>query len=256
MDDLIRWLEGNGFLRTATVREPGEYAVRGGILDLFAAGAPEPVRLDFFGDTLEIDPHLRSRDQRTTGQRRRASSWCRSSEMALTPDSDRPLPRALRRRCSAPPTATTCSTTRSARAAATSAWSTGCRCSPTSWRRCSIIVGDAPVVLDHLADEAVAERLDQIADHYEARRAALEAGDAGGGAPYKPLPPDRLYLDTHDWMDRLDGARRARVCRRSRTPRRADVVDIGGRAGRSFAAERSAERRQRLRRGHRPRRRR
>ena len=38
--------------------------------------------------------------------------------------------------------------------------------------------GDAPVVLDHLADEAVGERLDQIKDHYDARRAALDAGQA------------------------------------------------------------------------------
>src|SRR6185312_17511200 len=53
MADLVRWLEDNGFLRTATVREPGEYAVRGGILDLYAAGSAEPIRLDFFGDTLE-----------------------------------------------------------------------------------------------------------------------------------------------------------------------------------------------------------
>ena len=62
MADLIRWLEDNGFLRTSTVREPGEYAVRGGILDLYAAGAAAPLRLDFFGDTLEFDPRLRRRD--------------------------------------------------------------------------------------------------------------------------------------------------------------------------------------------------
>src|SRR5205823_2472550 len=38
MDDVMHWLELNGFLRGSTVREPGEYAVRGGILDLFAPG--------------------------------------------------------------------------------------------------------------------------------------------------------------------------------------------------------------------------
>ncbi len=35
------------------MREPGDYAVRGGIVDLFAPGMDMPVRLDFFGDTLE-----------------------------------------------------------------------------------------------------------------------------------------------------------------------------------------------------------
>src|SRR6266852_4409755 len=53
MDGITRWLELNGFVRASTVREPGEYAVRGGIIDLFAPGMAEPVRFDFFGDTLE-----------------------------------------------------------------------------------------------------------------------------------------------------------------------------------------------------------
>src|SRR3954464_4039496 len=53
MDGVTRWLELNGFIRASTVREPGDYAVRGGIVDLFAPGMDMPVRLDFFGDTLE-----------------------------------------------------------------------------------------------------------------------------------------------------------------------------------------------------------
>ncbi len=53
MNELTKRLELNGFERVGTVRDVGEYAVRGGILDIFAPGADEPVRLDFFGDTLE-----------------------------------------------------------------------------------------------------------------------------------------------------------------------------------------------------------
>ena len=51
------------------MREVGEYAVRGGILDLFAPGTEEPVRLDFFGDTLETIRAFDPATQRTTGQR-------------------------------------------------------------------------------------------------------------------------------------------------------------------------------------------
>jgi transcription-repair coupling factor (superfamily II helicase) len=65
MNDLIGWLEVNGFLRTPTVREPGEYAVRGGILDLYAAGFEAPVRLDFFGTTLESIRTFDADTQRT-----------------------------------------------------------------------------------------------------------------------------------------------------------------------------------------------
>src|SRR4051812_19793948 len=48
MEDVVRWLELNGFMRASTVREPGDYAVRGGIVDLFPPGRDAPVRLDFF----------------------------------------------------------------------------------------------------------------------------------------------------------------------------------------------------------------
>src|SRR5918994_64008 len=62
MDRLVAWLESNGFLRTGTVRGIGEYAVRGGIVDLYPPGLPNPIRLDFFGDTLES---IRSFDPET-----------------------------------------------------------------------------------------------------------------------------------------------------------------------------------------------
>jgi transcription-repair coupling factor (superfamily II helicase) len=53
LDRLQSFFRNNGYVRTDTVREPGEYAVRGGIVDLYPAGAASPIRLDFFGDTLE-----------------------------------------------------------------------------------------------------------------------------------------------------------------------------------------------------------
>ncbi len=67
LDRLQSFFRNNGYNRTDTVREPGEFAVRGGIVDLYPAGAAQPMRLDFFGDTLES---LRSFDpltQRSVG---------------------------------------------------------------------------------------------------------------------------------------------------------------------------------------------
>jgi len=67
LDRLQSFFRNNGYFRTDTVREPGEFAVRGGIVDLYPSGAMQPIRLDFFGDTLES---LRSFDpltQRSTG---------------------------------------------------------------------------------------------------------------------------------------------------------------------------------------------
>ncbi|MGY4351924.1 transcription-repair coupling factor (superfamily II helicase) [Bradyrhizobium sp. GM7.3] len=65
MDTIIAWLEHNGYNRSSTVREPGEYAVRGGILDLFPAGLDQPVRFDFFGDSLESIRTFDAETQRT-----------------------------------------------------------------------------------------------------------------------------------------------------------------------------------------------
>lgn len=54
---LIAWLESAGYTRTDAIEEPGEYAVRGGIIDIFppahGGASGVPIRLDFFGD--EID---------------------------------------------------------------------------------------------------------------------------------------------------------------------------------------------------------
>jgi transcription-repair coupling factor (superfamily II helicase) len=71
MQGIVDWLELNGFIRASTVREPGEYAVRGGILDLYPPGLDMPVRLDFFGDALET---IRVFDAQTQTQRRTAAA--------------------------------------------------------------------------------------------------------------------------------------------------------------------------------------
>ena len=65
MNELIQRLNLAGYQRTGTVMEAGEYAVRGGILDLFPPGRSSPVRLDFFGDTLEHQAF--DETQRTAG---------------------------------------------------------------------------------------------------------------------------------------------------------------------------------------------
>ena len=50
---LRQFLAANGYTSAGTVREPGEFAVRGGIVDLFPPGYDAPLRLDFFGDEIE-----------------------------------------------------------------------------------------------------------------------------------------------------------------------------------------------------------
>ena len=53
VDELLSFLARNGFTRVGSVVEPGDFAVRGGIVDIYPPGMETPIRLDFFGDTLE-----------------------------------------------------------------------------------------------------------------------------------------------------------------------------------------------------------
>src|SRR3569623_220807 len=65
MASIVEWLELNGYMRASSVREAGEYAVRGGILDLFPPGMDMPVRLEFFGDALETIKTFDAQPQRS-----------------------------------------------------------------------------------------------------------------------------------------------------------------------------------------------
>ena len=69
--DLIEWLEEQGYEPEAQVSQKGEIALRGGIVDIFPATAPWPVRLEFFGDELES---LREFDPLTQISRQEISS--------------------------------------------------------------------------------------------------------------------------------------------------------------------------------------
>jgi transcription-repair coupling factor (superfamily II helicase) len=236
MNDLVGWLETNGFLRSTTVREPGEYAVRGGILDLYAAGSPTPVRLDFFGDTLEsirtFDP-----DSQLTIDRLPRIDLVPVSEMTLSPDAVA----RFRQRYVADFGAADRddllyhAISEGRRYVGMEHWL------PLFAESLDTLfehVGDAPTIVDYLAEEAVEERLEQIADHYRARRSAPEDGMAGGGAPYKPLTPDQLYLTRDEWNSKLKSRATVRLSPFAQ-PDGLGVVDAGGHAGRNFSAERS-----------------
>ncbi len=130
MNDLASRLERNGFERVSTVRDIGEFAVRGGILDLYAPGAEEPLRLDFFGDTLESIRAFDPASQRTTGTRKEFVLQP-MSEITLSPD----MISRFRKNYVAMfgrPSAKTRFIRPSAKAAALQAWNTGCRCSMIS----------------------------------------------------------------------------------------------------------------------------
>jgi transcription-repair coupling factor (superfamily II helicase) len=98
-------------------------------------------------------------------------------------------------------------------------------------------VADSAIVLEPLVEEAAHERFAQIADYYEARQQAL--GQSGGGPPYKPLPPNWLYLEESEWRERIEHAPLARLTPFAVPEGQGTVIDAGTRQGRNFAAERA-----------------
>jgi transcription-repair coupling factor (superfamily II helicase) len=237
MAGIVQWLELNGFNRSATVREAGDYAVRGGIVDLFAPGMDAPVRLDFFGDTLESIRAFDPETQRTTEDLRNLD-LVPMAEFQLTTETIRQFRTGYVAAFGAagPDDMLYEAVSEGRRAAGIEHWL------PLFHQRLETLfdyLEGTPVAIEALAEEAAHERLAQIADYYQARRDALDQpGQGGSGAPYKPLPPDRLYLAEAEWRERLDGAALARLSPFA-VEGAPDAIEIGARGGHNFAAERS-----------------
>jgi len=69
LEDLLQKLTQSGYTRCAMVEGPGQFALRGGILDIFSPAAERPVRCEFFGDELDtmgyFDPDTQRRTENT-----------------------------------------------------------------------------------------------------------------------------------------------------------------------------------------------
>ncbi len=65
---LVEELEVMGFEKVALVEEVGHFAVRGGIIDVFSLGSPDPIRLEFWGDEITSIRYFDVSDQRSTSQ--------------------------------------------------------------------------------------------------------------------------------------------------------------------------------------------
>jgi transcription-repair coupling factor (superfamily II helicase) len=198
-EKLARFLEANGYGRAGTVMEPGEYAMRGGIIDVFPAGETDPVRLDLFGDTIES---IRAFDPGTqrSGERRQRLTLRPVSEVPLDQDAISRF-RSEWRELFGQPAAEDpiyLSISEGRRHPGMEHWVS------LFHGRMEMLLDYLPaasVSLDHQADEVLAARLEMIEDHYAARRMVPRDGEV----PYRPLPPDRLYLDRAGWDAMLSG---------------------------------------------------
>ncbi|MGD9535916.1 MAG: transcription-repair coupling factor [Alphaproteobacteria bacterium] len=232
-ETLAAFLEANGYIATGTVMEAGEYALRGGIVDIFPSGGAEPVRIDLFGDTVEAIKRFDPMSQRSTGQLDALSLWP-VGEVLLTPDAISRFRAGYRALFGAV-------TQEDALFEAVSAgrhypgmehWL------PLFHDRLDTLfdyLPGAPVTLDDQAEEARDSRLEAIADFHEARASAPATSME---ADYKPVPAERLFLDLGDWEAALEGRGVGLFSRHRGQGGGAAAIDAGGRPARDFSAER------------------
>ena len=228
----------NGYNRAETVREAGEYAVRGGIVDLFPPGFDEPARIDLFGDEIEKIRNFDPMSQRTTGERERLSL---QSMVEFTLDEAsiarfRTGYRELFGVVTGDPLYEAVSAGR--RYAGMEHWL------PLMHERMETLFDYLPkamLSLDPQGDEAFDARFAQIADFYQARLDLQTTEAKANNAVYRPLPPDRLYL-TQDELDaRFNERSTIRLSAFGAVEGDRNSIDGGGKRGRDFSDVRSTQ---------------
>jgi len=234
---LKRFLSGMGFSPVSTVAEPGDFALRGGIVDIFPPGRGGPVRLDFFGDVLDGARRFDPVTQRTT-QKLASVEFAPMSEVILDQAAITRFRQNYRSEFgtagSVDPLYEAVSAGRKHQGM--EHWL------PYFHARLETLFDYLPQASIMMDDQVTAARLSRwegIADQYDARQEALTA-KGRLDTVYKPCAPDLLYLDDAAWQTAV---RDHRVVQLSPLPQSPGpgVLDASGRIGRNFLPERQQE---------------
>ncbi|WP_417318845.1 transcription-repair coupling factor [Emcibacter sp.] len=238
IDKLSAFLSLNGYSRASSVMEHGDFAVRGGLVDIYPPGFEDPVRIDLFGDEVDVIREFDALSQRS-GDKVDKVALVPMSEVFLDETSirhfraryvaefgtvldDDPLYEAV---------------TEGRKHQGMEHWL------PLFHEKLETLfdyLPDCPVTLDHLGGEALDDRNKAIEDYYQARQNDWKSRPAGSqtASVYKPLPPALLYLDEEEWQT-LSEERCIHRFSPYASPPDVDHMDLKGKIGRDFAPERN-----------------
>ncbi len=236
-DALRQFLIRMGFTQSPTVMEPGDYAIRGGIIDIFPPGQSGPVRLDLFGDVLDGARRFDPATQRTT-EKLTEVELAPVSEVILDDAAITRFRQNYRLEFGAAGTDDPLYEAVSAgrKHAGVEHWLGFFQ---DDLETLFDYLPGATVTLDDQATPMRLSRWDSIADQYGTRMHAL--GQKGRmDSVYKPAPPDLLYLNDAAWEAAVSDRRIMQFSplKQSTGP---GVIDAGGRIGRNFSPERQQE---------------
>ncbi len=234
---LREFLSRMGFVPAATVAEPGDFAIRGGIVDIYGPGATGPIRLDFFGDTLDGIRRFDAATQRTT-EKLASVDFAPVSEVMLDPASITRFRQAYRLEFGAGGSGDPLYEAVSAgrKHQGYEHWL------PFFHDDLATVFDYLPgaaVMLDHGIPARRTARWQAVQDAYGNRVEAM-ASRGRIDSVYKPCPPQLLYLDDAAW-EAATASRRMIQFSPLPQPPGPGILDAGGRAGRSFAPERQRE---------------
>lgn len=238
---LLARLSAMGYMRSEMVMDKGEFAVRGGIIDLFLAGYQQPLRLDFFGDELESIRQFDPTTQRTTKKLNRVT---------LLPVSEVDFSEAARARFrknylahfGAP----------QGHDALYEAISEGQSFQGMEhWL--AFFHEELETLFDYLPaclicrnieiDQAIAAQFDQIDEHFEARLQALEVQNFGAPS-YHPVPRDEIFITRDNWRSMIADLSSVSISAFDidQLEDFNEVISFAGKAGVQFVVERRDDR--------------
>ena len=234
---LRNFLVRMGFTQAPTVMEPGDYAIRGGIIDIFPPGHALPVRLDLFGDVLDGARRFEVATQRTT-EKLELIELAPVSEVILDDAAIRRFRQNYRIEFGAARTDDPLYESVSA----------GCKHQgvehwlPFFHNGLETLFDYLPKATITVDDQVTAARLsrwDTIVDQYETRKIAMDQ-KSRIDTVYKPISPELLYMEDAAFTTALSGHRVVEFhpLAQASGP---GVVDAGGRIGRNFSPERQLE---------------
>lgn len=196
---LTEYLVHNGYERSATANDPGEYALRGSIIDIFPPGYKEGFRLDFFGETVESIRAFDPLSQVTVAGKHKELQLHPASEIFLNSETIERFRITYRELFGAvtgsDPLYEAISEGR--KYPGMEHWL------PLFYSELDSIfnyMDNVIVSLDHLAAQAGAERHNDVLDHYAARKEAIES-HLQEAEIYHPVMPEMLYEEPSIWQN-------------------------------------------------------
>ncbi len=238
---LRNFLTRMGYSQTSTVMEPGDYAVRGGIIDMFPPSGPgddgAPIRLDFFGDILDGARHFDPATQRTT-QTLEKIELAPVSEVILDDASITRFRQNYRIEFGAAGLDDPLYEHVSAgmKYAGVEHWL------PFFHERLETLFDYLPgatVMIDDQVPAMQEARWEMVADQYETRTIAMKDRNRLDTV-YKPVPPGALYLNDTDFAEAIQDHRVIQLSALPQSPG-PGMLDANAKHGRNFLPERQVE---------------